>query len=461
MGIAALIAAAIVSVTLAVAAVGKLRDPGGLVEALPGLGLSDRLAPLIGPVLPVVEVSLAVALWVPPSRRIAAVLAACLLGTFTALVAIALLRGRRVRCACFGSLSAAELSWRSLARNAVLVALAVVAAAQPTTWGSAARAVNGVVTLVLGGALLGVVAAFALLVRFQLELFRRYGEVLNRLDQAGAAPPQLDSDGLAEPGTAVAPVTVGELDRGPLELASLWADGRRALLVFTNPGCHACRSVMAPLAAWATSHRDVTVAVVSPHSARRTRDEHPDAPIRWLVDKRGDAVEALGVTRTPVAVLVEGGTVVDTARGSMQVVAFLDEIGLLAAGLDDVELVGPDGQPRRISDVVDGDGALLFWRADCPHCERLVPALGQVTIPRDGQVAVVVAGPPHPDAAAHPDWPVLFDPSRLAARVAEVPGTPSLVRLAEGQPLGPAAVGGDAVLEALAGLAATGEEVRR
>ena len=47
---------------------------------------------------------------------------------FTTLLAMRLAHGERPPCACFGSWSAKPLSWRHVARNAALIAVAVVAA---------------------------------------------------------------------------------------------------------------------------------------------------------------------------------------------------------------------------------------------------------------------------------------------------------------------------------------------
>ncbi|SVA79739.1 uncharacterized protein METZ01_LOCUS132593, partial [marine metagenome] len=53
--------------------------------------------------------------------------AVALLVAFSTLVAGRLLAGQREGCGCFGAWSTGNLSWRTLARNAVLVAVGVVA----------------------------------------------------------------------------------------------------------------------------------------------------------------------------------------------------------------------------------------------------------------------------------------------------------------------------------------------
>lgn len=84
---------------------------------------------LVVPVLPWIEVLLGALLIAQWQRRPMAIAAGAMLVAFTALILANLARGRRPRCACFGSWSSRPLGWRHVARNAVLVALALVAIA--------------------------------------------------------------------------------------------------------------------------------------------------------------------------------------------------------------------------------------------------------------------------------------------------------------------------------------------
>lgn len=75
---------------------------------------------------PVVELGLGALLVVGVGWPITPLLAAGLLTTFSAVVVRELRHGRRPRCACFGVWSSAPLSGRTLARNGVLLALAIM-----------------------------------------------------------------------------------------------------------------------------------------------------------------------------------------------------------------------------------------------------------------------------------------------------------------------------------------------
>lgn len=122
-----------VAVLLASAATHKLRAPGRFAKQLADYQLlPEALVRLIGRVIPLLELLIAFALLVPFSRAIAAVCAAALIALYAAAIGINLWRGRRdIDCGCAGPDQAQPLRPVLLARNAVLVALALLASTTP------------------------------------------------------------------------------------------------------------------------------------------------------------------------------------------------------------------------------------------------------------------------------------------------------------------------------------------
>jgi uncharacterized membrane protein YphA (DoxX/SURF4 family) len=80
------------------------------------------------PVLPWLEVGLGALLITGVWRPVVAVVAAALLASFTVLLVLRLVQGRRPPCACFGAWSTRPVGFGSVARNVVLIALALLAA---------------------------------------------------------------------------------------------------------------------------------------------------------------------------------------------------------------------------------------------------------------------------------------------------------------------------------------------
>jgi uncharacterized membrane protein YphA (DoxX/SURF4 family) len=79
-------------------------------------------------IVPYVEVTLGALLLVQWQRHVVAWCAVALLSSFTVLIIVRLAQGRRAPCACFGEWSDRPLGVGHLARNAVLIAVAVMAA---------------------------------------------------------------------------------------------------------------------------------------------------------------------------------------------------------------------------------------------------------------------------------------------------------------------------------------------
>jgi hypothetical protein len=105
----------------------KLRRPFDSALAMVRFGVSQRIRPAAGRVLGAVEVLLGVALVASPSPRWPTLAGIVLLVVFTTLVAVALARGRSFECACFGA--GERISWATVGRNAVCIAVAAGVAA--------------------------------------------------------------------------------------------------------------------------------------------------------------------------------------------------------------------------------------------------------------------------------------------------------------------------------------------
>lgn len=87
------------------------------------------LAPPIAVALPYIETLVAALILAPSTRRFAGIAAVGLLVVFSIVIIVAIRRRSGIPCGCFGVDRSTPVSWASIARNAVLVVLAVTAAA--------------------------------------------------------------------------------------------------------------------------------------------------------------------------------------------------------------------------------------------------------------------------------------------------------------------------------------------
>jgi hypothetical protein len=125
----------------ALAAVTKLRA----LDEFIGVVHNYRVLPdvLVRPVaygLPPLETAIVLGLLIEPARLLAASGAAALLVVFTLAMAVNLMRGRvEIDCGCFASALKQRISWSLVARNLVLIGLALLVLrtplpARPLTW---------------------------------------------------------------------------------------------------------------------------------------------------------------------------------------------------------------------------------------------------------------------------------------------------------------------------------------
>lgn len=117
-------AALLVAAVFLVAGVSKVADPHRWRSEASGMGVSG----LVVTVTPWFELVLGALLAVQLQRHVVAWLAVALLVAFTVLLVVRLAQGQRPVCACFGSLSQRPIGASNVVRNAVFIALAVLAA---------------------------------------------------------------------------------------------------------------------------------------------------------------------------------------------------------------------------------------------------------------------------------------------------------------------------------------------
>jgi uncharacterized membrane protein YphA (DoxX/SURF4 family)/thiol-disulfide isomerase/thioredoxin len=308
MHIAVLLARLALTVVFGTAGSTKLLDLPASRDTVEAFGLPRAFARAGGTLLPFAELATAVALLPLASARWAAVAAIVLLIVFSGGVAVALAQGRTPDCNCFGQVSSAQISWRTLARNSAFLALAGFAAwkapgASLTRWTTDRSAADLVAALAVTALAFAIVAA--------LHFQRTVTSLRDSLERAGAASPA------PAVGAPAPPLALPTIDGAPVTLDSLRARGLPVLLVFANPICGPCRQLLPELARWSGVLADrLTIALVESGAgdgdvvAAQVREA---GDLLALVEPGFDVSTAYGVFQTPTAFLVDpDGTV---ARG--------------------------------------------------------------------------------------------------------------------------------------------------
>ena len=122
----ALVLRVVLATVFIVAAVGKLRDRAAAGATVGAVGVPPRFRPPVAFALCVAELGVAGLLLLPGLGVAGAVGAAALLTVFLVALTVQYLRGVEVPCACFGQITVTPAGAPTLARNALLLAGAVL-----------------------------------------------------------------------------------------------------------------------------------------------------------------------------------------------------------------------------------------------------------------------------------------------------------------------------------------------
>lgn len=410
--------------------VGRRTDVAASAKAL---GVPGKVAGPVAVTLPIIEFALAAGLVLETIAWWTSIAAAALLAAFGVVVAANVVRGRRVPCNCFGSVSTHAISWWTVSRNLGLTAAAaVLVAAGPDrssgldTWLVAHVPTHGVAT-----------SAVLLWAGLALTLVH-----LLAVRRAPGVPAATRSEEIS--------VTA--------ELAALVAGNGPTVAVFVKPGCPPCHALSAELVQWQQGYG---LAVVCAGTPTACAEEFPRLDERQLVhDADRRLAGAAGVSGTPAAVrLAPDGEVVARVEGAAAIRALAANVlspatsrGPLTHG-DDASSLWLWTPGRRVISLAEFAGrmsVLVFWDPACSWCQRLLPDLDlwRRTLPDDAPRAVVVTRADLRLVAVQGVSDIAFFDDGSMHTAFEVAETPSAVLLdASVRVASDVAVGTDATLE--------------
>ena len=489
----------LLSLIFFVAGVAKLADPKGSRRATTDFGLPAALAPPLAILLPLSELGIAIALIPLASAWLAALAALALLALFMSGIMVNLARGRTPECHCFGQVSSSAIGPKTLLRNAVLAFAALF-----IVWrgwrGAGTSAVAWLGTLTPAekasfGLNLVFLASLVCLGWFVLNLFRQYGRLLIRLDSLAASPHEEGLGPVAQPSGQAAWLALGApapdfalrgLSGEIVTLGSLRSAGKPVLLVFTDPGCGPCSTLMPEIGSWQRAHvEELTVGVISRGSVEENLANARKNGVRQiLLQEKRETALAYRAVGTPSAVLVdaEGRIGSALAEGTDSIRALVAHTlarttseSHIAPALPHSKthcgdgsvraLAPPIGEPApRLSlpdlsgevvelDVYRGsDLAILFWSSSCGFCQSI---LGDIKAwegrPGSGTPQLLIVssgGTVEQNKGLGFRSRVLIEPAFSAGRAFGASGTPSAILVDSARRIASTvAIGGPAVLE--------------
>lgn len=315
----------------------KLADPRGWRNALRDFSLPAVFTKPAMVFLPLVEISVALAMFPAALAWYGARGAFALLVLFMLAVVFAMIRGRKPDCHCFGQLHSSPVGWRTLVRNIALAALAGWISSRhpgdvgPGLWNwynSLGPEASKFALLAAGAALL---AFFWLVLQSksrplpaappeeetveeaempaapeQKRAVPSRPQTVSRPSPPAAAPARV-ALGIGLPvGTAAPDFELPTLSGQKRSLRSLLGQGRDVLLVFSSPFCKPCESIPSNLVRWVRGLDQfpniVLVSAGKPDDIRPKLKEFGTANV--LLQKDSEVSERYDVISTPTAVLV-------------------------------------------------------------------------------------------------------------------------------------------------------------
>ncbi len=322
MEIALLVARLVLALVFLVAGLAKLADRAGSRQGLIDFGVPAAVVAPLGILLPLAELAVAAALIPTPTAWWGAIGALALLLLFVVGIGINLARGRKPDCHCFGQLHSSPAGWSTLVRNGVLAAVAGFvllegregAGPSAVSWLGALSTVQ-LLALIGGLLVLGLLAGagwfLAHLLRQNGRLLVRIEALEARLDSGGAAPEAEEPQAQPETGLPVGTEAPAFRLQGfygeTLTLEALRAPGRPVLLIFTDPNCGPCTSLLPEIGRWQRDHTEkLSISLISRGTTEENRTKSAEhGVVGVFLQEDWEISEAYQVPGTPSAVIVE------------------------------------------------------------------------------------------------------------------------------------------------------------
>jgi thiol-disulfide isomerase/thioredoxin len=486
----------------------KALDRSGTIQSLIDFGVPNRIARAIATGLPLVELAVAVLLIPTATAWASSIAGMALLTVFTGAIAFALATGRRPDCHCFGQLYSSRIGWSTILRNLFLAGLLspmlIFGLSDPGY-----SAVNWMhdLSLVEQIGMAISIAMFVILAAqgwFSFQLLKQNGRILVRLDALEAsvqhnpgqflgAPAQMAPAGGLAVGSMAPGFSLQGLFGETVTLQSLLSRRKPTVIIFSDPKCGPCNSLMPTVADWQSDPAGkMNIVVVSRESIeinRAKREEYGLESVLLQNDREvAEAYQSYG-TPSAVAISPDGTIQSPLAQGAEAIRQLISSLasgsngGLgesvpvipsplpssnghdhhtheqahvtLGAKAPQVRLADLSGQMVDLANFSRSRIALLFWNPGCGFCQQMLADLKEWESTRTKQMPklmLVSTGDVETNRSMGLRSPVLLDDAFDTGRKFGASGTPSAVLIdAKGKIASEVVVGASNVMGLLSG----------
>jgi thiol-disulfide isomerase/thioredoxin len=222
-------------------------------------------------------------------------------------------------------------------------------------------------------------AASVTLAIAHFRLLKKYGAALLELEAAASSTRK------AAPATRPAPSFRLPSAEGRTETLGLLLSYRRpVLLVFSDPECTTCQSLLPELGKWAEDFKNsVTVAVIG--NRRASGNPNSVSMRHYLFQTDKEVAHAYGAPGVPSAVVVspDGQMSSVFAKGPSEIMQMADQLLLKTASAPampervmtpfakGITVTGLDGDRVDFASQIVEETLVLFWDPECAHSREL------------------------------------------------------------------------------------------
>lgn len=388
------------------AGVGKLLDLKGSEKAVKAFGTPDEFAKFFAVGLPFAEIVFGVCFLFTGSSWAGAIGALILLLSFIGGMIAQLAQGNAPECHCFGAIHSEPVSVKSLIRNVIFAALALVLIVSGReNQGLSLADLRGemAIQLFLGlavVALLGAVIFYLKKISEQQNQIMRRIEMLEIISHEGGEVTRDDvqtpTEGLPI-GAPVADFSGENLKGKTIEFEHLLMRAKPVLFFFVSPSCAPCAALLPEIESWQNDLKEkLDIVFVSSGTARENAAKFGESH-EVLLQKDREIALLFGALWTPSAVLVNAdGTIASRlATGDAAIRELIEKIenapnrdGMLYAANGEVAnsaLLGAkipafaanDAAGKSVSseDLKGSRTLLTYWSLSCGWCGQMLDDL--------------------------------------------------------------------------------------
>jgi peroxiredoxin/uncharacterized membrane protein YphA (DoxX/SURF4 family) len=449
------------------AGVGKLLDLEGSEKAVKDFGTPPEMAKFFAVALPCAEIVFAVMLLFTETSWLGAIGALVLLLTFIGGMIWQMAQGKAPDCHCFGQIHSEPVSRKSLIRNIVFAALALVLiGAGRENQGlsfSDLTSETDFMQIILGLAAVGLLAAVAFYLKKiseqQVQIMRRIEviELLAHEDGKQITREDVETPHEGLPIGAPAPdFEAKDLNGKLISFEQFLAKGKPMLFFFVSPTCAPCAALLPEIEQWQAELKDkLDFVFVSSGKAKENAEKLGGASFKQiLLQNENEIADKFYAKWTPTAVLINhDGTIGSRlAAGDKAIRELVEKIK--AQNLEnDLIFVGANGHSAKLGQPIpefalnDIQGnqisaadfrgrktLVTFWSLTCPHCTNMLEELREWDKTKgqdEPDLVVISTGKPEDHSDLDLKSPVLLDDEHKTSQELGMAGTPSAVLINE------------------------------